>query len=66
MAVFFRASAYFQIKTNHKNEENTIADSPEFQALEKLEVEGYEVAKKLRQEILQEVSEIKTLMYLNI
>ncbi|KAH8598130.1 E3 ubiquitin-protein ligase [Bisporella sp. PMI_857] len=54
MAVFFIASAYFQIKTNHKNNEATIPDSPEYQALEKLEIEGYEVAKNLRREILQE------------
>ena len=53
MAVFFRTNAYFQIKTN---EEMTKPDSPEFQELEKLETEGYELAKKLRREILQEVS----------
>lgn len=53
MAVFFRTNAYFQIKTN---EEMTKPDSPEFQNLEKHETEGYEMAKKLRREILQEVS----------
>jgi E3 ubiquitin-protein ligase SHPRH len=53
MAIFFRANAYFQIKSN---EDMTKPDTPEFQALEKLETEGYEEAKKLRREILQEVS----------
>lgn len=53
MAIFFRTNAYFQIKSN---EEMTIPDTDEFRALEKLEVEGYETAKKKRQEILQEVS----------
>jgi E3 ubiquitin-protein ligase SHPRH len=52
MATFFRANAYFQIKSN---EDMTKPDTPEFQALEKLETEGYEEAKKLRREILQEV-----------
>ena len=53
MAIFFRANAYFQIKSN---KDMTEPDSPEFQELEKLEIEGYETAKKLRREILQEVS----------
>ena len=53
MAIFFRANAYFQIKSN---EEMTKPDTPEFEALEKLEMDGYEEAKKLRREILQEVS----------
>jgi E3 ubiquitin-protein ligase SHPRH len=53
VAIFFRANAYFQIKSN---EDMTEPDSPEFQELEKLETEGYETAKKLRREILQEVS----------
>ncbi|KAM3075621.1 hypothetical protein ACMFMG_007757 [Clarireedia jacksonii] len=52
MAIFFRANAYFQIKTN---EEMTKPDSAEFQELERLETEGYEAAKTLRREILQEV-----------
>ncbi len=52
MAVFFRANAYFQIKSN---EEMTVPGSPEFEALEKLESEGYDEAKRLRREILQEV-----------
>ena len=54
MAMFFRANAYFQIKSN---EDMTKPDTPEFEALEKLETDGYEAAKKLRQEILQEVSD---------
>jgi E3 ubiquitin-protein ligase SHPRH len=53
MATFFRANAYFQIKSN---EDMTKSDTPEFEALEKLETEGYEEAKRLRREILQEVS----------
>lgn len=53
MAIFFRANAYFQIKSN---EDMTAPDSPEFQSLEKLEIEAYEEAKALRREILQEVS----------
>ncbi|QSZ29404.1 hypothetical protein DSL72_003918 [Monilinia vaccinii-corymbosi] len=52
MAVFFRANAHFQIKTN---EEMTKPDSPEFDKFEKLEKEGYEAAKELRREILHEV-----------
>jgi E3 ubiquitin-protein ligase SHPRH len=52
MAVFFRTNAYFQIKTN---QEMTKPDSPEFHDLDKRETEGYEIAKKLRREILQEV-----------
>jgi E3 ubiquitin-protein ligase SHPRH len=53
MATFFKANAHFQVKSN---EEMTKLDSPEFQALEKLETDGYEAAKKLRREILQEVN----------
>lgn len=53
MAIFFRANAYFQIKSN---ENMTKPDTPEFKALERLEIEGYEAAKELRREILQEVS----------
>lgn len=52
MAIFFRSNAYFQIKSNL---DMTKPDSPEFQELEKLELGGYEHAKKLRREILQEV-----------
>lgn len=53
IAVFFRTNAYFQIKSN---EEMTKPDSSEFQDLEKRELDGYEEAKGLRREILQEVS----------
>ena len=52
VATFFRANAYFQIKSN---EEMTAPKSPEFEALEKLEMEGYDEAKKLRREILREI-----------
>jgi E3 ubiquitin-protein ligase SHPRH len=60
VAIFFRASAYYQIKTN---QDMTKPDSPEFHELEKLETEGYEAAKKLRREILQEVSLIFLQLY---
>ncbi|KAH9910010.1 SNF2 family N-terminal domain-containing protein [Xylariomycetidae sp. FL2044] len=50
-AVFFIASAYFQIKSN---EEMTEPNSEEFKRLEELEVESYERAKAIRQEILHE------------
>jgi E3 ubiquitin-protein ligase SHPRH len=53
MAIFFRANAYYQIKSN---EELTKPDSNEFKDLEKLEMEGYDHAKKVRREILKEVS----------
>lgn len=52
VAVFFCANAHFQIKSN---EEMTKPSSPEFDELEKIETEGYESAKALRREILQEV-----------
>jgi E3 ubiquitin-protein ligase SHPRH len=52
MAIFFRANAIFQIKTN---EEWTKPDTEEFKEWEKLEMEAYETAKKVRQEILQEI-----------
>jgi len=52
MAKFFQANAYFQIKTN---EDMTKPDSSKFHDLDKLETHGYEEAKKLRREILQEV-----------
>ena len=51
-AVFFCANGYFSIKSN---EEVTAPDSDEFRRLEKLEVEGYDLAKAIRKEILQEV-----------
>lgn len=52
MAVFFQANAYFQIKSN---EDMTKPDTAEFEALEKLEIDGYQKAKLLRKEILHEV-----------
>jgi E3 ubiquitin-protein ligase SHPRH len=53
MGVFFRANAWFQIKSN---EDMTTPKTPEFEALEKLETDGYDEAKRLRREILKEVS----------
>ncbi|KAK0739257.1 SNF2 family N-terminal domain-containing protein [Apiosordaria backusii] len=50
-AVFFCGNAYFTIKTD---ETLTVKDSDEFKELEKLEVESYDSAKKIRKEILQE------------
>lgn len=50
-AMFFVANAHYQIKSN---EEFTEPDSEEFRRLEKLEVEGYERAKAVRREILEE------------
>ncbi|OAA64523.1 SNF2-related protein [Niveomyces insectorum RCEF 264] len=50
-AEFFCANGYFQIKSN---EEWTEPESDEFKRLEKLEVEGYERAKRVRREILHE------------
>ncbi|POS72109.1 hypothetical protein DHEL01_v209497 [Diaporthe helianthi] len=50
-AVFFCANAYYQIKCN---EEMTVPDSDEFRRLEELEVGGYDTAKKIRREILDE------------
>jgi E3 ubiquitin-protein ligase SHPRH len=52
MALFFRANAYFQIKSNL---DMTDPGSRAFKDLEHLETEGYELAKKVRQEILKEV-----------
>jgi E3 ubiquitin-protein ligase SHPRH len=52
MAEFFCANAYFQIKSN---EEMIKPDSADFRELEKLEVEGYERAKAIRQEMLKEI-----------
>ena len=51
-AVFFCANGYFSIKSN---EEATPPNSDEFRRLEKLEVDGYDFAKAIRKEILQEV-----------
>ncbi len=50
-ATFFIASAFFQIKSDEKL---TQPNSYEFRHLEQLETEGYELARKIRQEILQE------------
>lgn len=50
-AVFFCANAHFQIKSN---KDITVPDSDEFKELERLEVGGYERAKRIRKEILQE------------
>ncbi|KAH7033297.1 SNF2 family N-terminal domain-containing protein [Microdochium trichocladiopsis] len=50
-AVFFIASAHFQIKTN---EDMTQPESEEFKSLEELEIKGYEEAKDIRKEILHE------------
>lgn len=50
-AVFFCANAYYQIKSN---EDMTAPDSDEFRRLEELEVEGYDTAKRIRREILDE------------
>ena len=51
-AVFFCANGYFSLKSNV---ETTPPDSDEFRRLEKLEVDGYDLAKAIRKEILQEV-----------
>ncbi|KAK5630747.1 hypothetical protein RRF57_006462 [Xylaria bambusicola] len=48
---FFIASAYFQIKSD---ESLTQPGSDEFKRLEQRETEGYELARKIRREILQE------------
>lgn len=53
MATFFLANAYFQVKSN---EEMTELDSDAFKRLEKLETGAYEAAKKMRNEMLQDVS----------
>jgi E3 ubiquitin-protein ligase SHPRH len=59
-AVFFCANAYFSIKSD---KDQTDPDSEEFQRLEKLETEGYDAAKAIRKEILQESqSKAKKLM----
>lgn len=50
-AEFFCANGHFQVKSN---EEWTKPETDEFQRLEKLEVEGYERAKRVRREILFE------------
>lgn len=50
-AVFFCANAYYSLKSD---ETITTPDSEEFKRLEKLETDGYEFAKRIRKEILQE------------
>lgn len=50
-SVFFCAMAYFSIKSD---QDQTPPDSEEFRRLEKLETEGYDSAKTIRTEILQE------------
>ncbi|KAI0024360.1 SNF2 family N-terminal domain-containing protein [Xylariomycetidae sp. FL0641] len=50
-AVFLIASAYYQMKTD---EDEVQEGSEEFKRLELMEVEGYDLAKQLRKEILQE------------
>ncbi|ROW02865.1 hypothetical protein VSDG_01658 [Cytospora chrysosperma] len=51
-AVFFCANAHFQIKSN---EDMTKPGSDDFHRLEKLEVDGYDSAKKIRREILDDI-----------
>ncbi|KAK1835366.1 putative ATP-dependent helicase IRC20 [Podospora conica] len=59
-AAFFCANGYFSIKSDEKATE---PDSEEFRRLEKLEVEGYDLAKAIRKEILQETyGKAKSLM----
>lgn len=53
IAKFFRAGAYFQIKSNV---EITRPKSLKFFCLGSLETQGYEDAKKLRREILREIT----------
>lgn len=50
-AIFFIANAHFQIKSNT---EMTQPETDEFRRLEKLETEGYQQAKVVRREILEE------------
>ena len=52
MAVFLCANGYYSIKTNEKL---TTPDSDGFKRLDKLESEGYDLAKAIRKEILQDV-----------
>lgn len=54
IATFFQANGYYQLKTN---EFITKPNSREFKDLDVLEVEGYEKAKEIRQEILKDVSD---------
>ncbi|MCJ1471859.1 hypothetical protein MMC13_000500 [Lambiella insularis] len=50
-ATFFVANAYFQIKSDEKK---TLVDSERFKELEELEIQTYEKAKALREEMLAE------------
>jgi E3 ubiquitin-protein ligase SHPRH len=50
-AMFFCANAYYSIKSD---EHMTPPESEEFRRLERLETEGYDSAKEIRKEILQE------------
>ncbi len=60
MCTFFVANAYYQIKTDEKR---TKPESDEFYGLEKKEELGYERAKILRKELLQEAhNKAETLM----
>jgi E3 ubiquitin-protein ligase SHPRH len=59
---FFTANAFYQIKTDTNL---TAPDSDEFKALEKAEEEAYEAAKKLRQEMLTDISQ-KVRRYMGI
>lgn len=52
MAVFLCANGYYSIKSDDKL---TVPDSDEFKRLDKMESEGYDLAKAIRKEILQEV-----------
>ena len=60
MCTFFVANAYYQIKTDNKK---TKPDSDEFHELQRREELGYERAKILRKELLQEAhNKAETLM----
>ena len=54
LCTFFIANAYYQIKSN---EHNTESGSAAYQELEKAEERNYEIAKRLRQELLSDVQE---------
>lgn len=59
-ATFFIANALFQIKSDSSLTE---PDSDDYRRLEQREVEGYELARKIRREILQEpLSKVSKLM----
>ncbi|KPI45664.1 uncharacterized protein AB675_529 [Cyphellophora attinorum] len=52
ICIFFAATAYFQLKSDTANVE---PESEEFHALEKRETEGYDIAKRIRGQLLVEV-----------